>query len=90
MPIDLPDEARKRAIASLRRYCGEHLDTDVGDLKAALLLDFFLKEIAPSVYNAAIGDAQTYVRDRLDDLEGVCHEDEFAYWPKASPARRAR
>lgn len=53
-----------------------------------LLLDFFLKEIAPTVYNGAISDAQTYLRDRVGDLEGACYEPEFAYWAK--PTRRSR
>ena len=41
-------------------------------------------EIAPSVYNAAIADAQTYLRDRVADLEGACYAPEFGYWPKAT------
>lgn len=89
MTISLPDDARKQSIASIRRYFAEELEQEVGDLKAGLLLDFFLKEIAPTVYNAAIADAQTYVRDRLADLEGVCSAPEFAYWPSGS-VRRGR
>jgi uncharacterized protein (DUF2164 family) len=90
MPITLSDDARKQALASIRRYCAENLDLDLetGDLKIALLLDFFLKEIAPSVYNAAVVDAQVFVRDRLADLEATCYEPEFVYWPKSSSVRR--
>jgi uncharacterized protein (DUF2164 family) len=90
MAITLSDDARKQALASIRRYCAENLDLELeaGDLKIALLLDFFLKEIAPSVYNAAIVDAQVFLRDRLADLEATCYEPEFVYWPKASSVRR--
>lgn len=88
MTLELPDEARKQALASIRRYCAESLELEVGDIKAASLLEFFLKELAPSVYNAAIGDAQVYFRDRLADLEASCYEPEFGYWPKASAIRR--
>ncbi len=87
MPIALTPEDTKRAIASIRRYCDEELDLDVGDLKAGNLLAFFLAEIAPSVYNAAIGDAQTYLRDRVADLEGVCYAPPFAYWPASRTPR---
>ena len=90
MTISLPDDARKRSIASLQRYVAEELDQDIGDLKAGLLLDFFLKEIAPTVYNGAIGDAQAYLRERLVDLEGVCAVPEFAYWPSGSVRRASR
>ena len=88
MAITLSTEGNKQALASIRRYCTEALELDVGDLKASSLLDFFLKEIGPSVYNAAIADAQVYLRDRVADLEGTCYEAEFAYWPKASSVRR--
>lgn len=90
MAITLGDDARKQALASLRRYCRERLDLDLpeGDLQAAALLDFFLAEVAPSVYNAAITDAQVYLRERVADLEGACYEPEFSYWPKGSAVRR--
>ena len=89
MPIKLSDEAAKRAIASVRRYVTEQLEQEIGELQARLLLEFFLKEIGPSVYNAAIGDAQVYLRDRVTDLEGACYAPEFEYWlPK--PGGRTR
>ena len=80
MPIELESDQRKRAIASIRRYFDENMDEDIGELKATLLLDFVLVEIAPSVYNLAVTEAQTYFRDKVADLEGVCHEFEFGYW----------
>jgi len=90
MTITLAEDAQRQAIASLKRYLAEELDQDVGDLKAGLLLEFILKEIAPSVYNAAIGDAQTFLRDRVADLDGACSAPEFAYWPKATVRRPSR
>ena len=47
MSIKLTDEQRKQSIASIKRYVAQELDQDIGELKAGLLLDFFLKEIAP-------------------------------------------
>lgn len=88
MAIALSDAAKNQSIASIRRYFASELDQDIGDLKAALILDFFLREVAPSVYNAAIADAQTYLRDRLVDLEATCYEAEFSYWPRDSFSRR--
>ncbi|HNV74425.1 MAG: DUF2164 domain-containing protein [Gemmatimonadetes bacterium] len=87
MPIELSPEDTTRAIASLRRYCDEQLDEKIGELKARLFLEFILKEIGPSIYNGAIGDAQAYFRDRVADLEGACSQQEFDYWPR-STARR--
>ena len=90
MPISLSDDARAQSIASIKRYFLEELDQDVGELKAGLLLEFILKEIAPTVYNGAIADAQTYLRDRLADLEGACAVPEFAYWSPRSVRRSSR
>lgn len=90
MTISLSDDARKQSIASIKRYFAEELDQDIGELKAGLLLDFMLKEIAPTIYNSAITDAQTYLRDRLVDLEGACSVAEFGYWPSGSVRRGSR
>lgn len=90
MTVTLSDEARKHSIASIKRYFAEELEQDVGELKAGLVLDFFLKEIAPSVYNGAVADAQVYLRERLVDLEGACSIPEFSYWPSSSVRRAAR
>lgn len=87
MKISLSDAARKQSIASIKRYFAEELEQDVGDLKAGLVLDFFVKEIAPTIYNGAIGDAQTFLRDRVADLDGACSVPEFAYWPGTSVRR---
>ena len=89
MPVQLSDDTRQKVLASIRRYFSEQLDQDIGDLQAGLMLEFILKEVGPSIYNAAIGDAQTYMRDRVADLEGVCFEPELAYWPKGT-TRRSR
>jgi uncharacterized protein (DUF2164 family) len=86
--ITLSPETTKQLQASIKRYAAEHLDEEMGDLKAGLLLDFCLKEIGPSIYNKAIADARTYFEVRLVDLDGVCYEQEFAYWPPKPGGRR--
>jgi uncharacterized protein (DUF2164 family) len=88
MPITLSPDVTKRLEASIRRFFGAHLEQDIGDLKAGLLLDYVLREIGPSVYNKAIADAQAYFQGRVADLEGVCYEREFTYWEP--PPRRGR
>lgn len=90
MTVRLSDEATKQARLSIRRYYAEafELETEITDLQVIGLLDFFLKEIAPSVHNAAIAEAQVYLRDRVADLESVCSQPEFVYWPKGSAVRR--
>lgn len=88
MAVALSVDARKQALASIRRFCTENLELEPNEIQVVSLLEFVLKEIAPSVYNAAVADAQAYLRDRLADLEGTCYEPEFVYWPKSSSVRR--
>ena len=86
MPIKLTAEATTQLQASIKRYVAEHLEEEIGDLKAALFLEFCVAEVGAVVYNQAIADAQAYFQERAADLDGVCHEPEFAYWKK--PAGR--
>jgi uncharacterized protein (DUF2164 family) len=84
--LSLTDDARKLAIASIRRHFTEELDQDVGDLKATLLLDFFLAELGPTVYNMGVADARAFFAERTEDL-GALSLEEFTYWPAASRRR---
>ena len=36
-----------------------------------------------SINEKAIVDAQSYFTGRVADLEGVCHEPEFGFWPRS-------
>ncbi len=88
MTITLRADARSRCVASIKRYFVEEIDGEVGDLQAGFLLDFFLKEIAPLVYNGASADAQACFQQHTADLDGACFVPEFAYWstPPRLPA----
>lgn len=88
--IEFPKEIRKQAIASIQRYFEENLPEPIGDLPAGLLLNFFLEEIGPVIYNHAITDAQTRMQQRVADLTGELFADEFQYWPRYDAKRRNR
>ena len=38
------------------------------------LLDFFLDQIGPTIYNRAVGDAQALMQDKLIDIDGELFE----------------
>lgn len=85
--ITIADESRKRAIASIQRYVADNLDQEIGDLKAALVLDYFLAEHGPTIYNKAIADAKAFFDERAADLGAICYHAEFPFWDarKRSP-----
>ena len=80
MAISIPREKQQQMIASIRRYFSENLDDEIGELKAGLVLDYFLREIGPTVYNQAIIDSQSYFQEKVTDLDGSCYELEFDFW----------
>ncbi len=86
MAIHLSQDTSTQLRESIKRFVAEHMDQDIGDLKAMMLLDFCLKEIGPSIYNKASSDAQRYFETKVVDLEGSCYEHEFQYWVPKSRA----
>ncbi len=78
--VTISAEARKQAIASIKRYFEEEMDQEIGDLRAGLLLDYILTELGPAVYNQAVADARAFFEERAADLDGVCYRAEFPYW----------
>jgi uncharacterized protein (DUF2164 family) len=87
--IELSKQARADAVASLQRYFEENLDP-IGDLPASLLLNFFLEDIGPAIYNQAVADAQSRLQQRVSDLSGELYADEFQYWIRAEAKRKNR
>jgi uncharacterized protein (DUF2164 family) len=90
MIIEISKEARAEAIASIQRYFQENLPEPIGDLPAGLLLNFFLEEIGPAIYNRAIADAQARMQLRISDLSGELYADELQYWPRIEKKRKNR
>lgn len=82
MTIKLEPQARGRFLASIKRYFAEQLDDDIGDLKAEILLEFVMKEIAPTIYNRAVADAQARAQLLVSELDTACYEPDLGFWSK--------
>lgn len=83
-PIELSKQDRTDAFASLKRYIRENLalTEPIGDLRLEMLLNYFVEEIGPAIYNRAIADAQARMLQRVQDLDGELFAEPFQYWPK--------
>ena len=88
--IELSKEDRQQAIASIERYFLVNMDEKIGNVTAGALLGFFLQEIAPSVYNRGVADAQERLQQRVAELDFEVHEAEFAYWQTFDKAGKTR
>ena len=88
MAIELNKDTQTVLITSIQRFFTEHMDAPIGNMQARSLLDYFLKEVGPSVYNQAIADAQSHLQAKVLDLDVECHEKEFDFWKSARPAAK--
>ena len=88
--IELSKEKRTEAIASIKKYFEEEIREPIGDLRAGLLLDFFLEDIGAAIYNQAIEDAQARMQQRVADLDGELYADEFQYWVRQAARKKGK
>jgi uncharacterized protein (DUF2164 family) len=82
MKLKLTPQEMRDVIPSIQNYILENFDEEIGDLKAQLLLDFFMTEVGPYAYNKGVNDSEAFFREKVEDLQGVCHKDPLTYWIK--------
>lgn len=87
MTIELSKEARKAAASSIQRYLNENIEEDIGNVTADALLQFFIEEIGPCIYNKAVSDVQERLQSRIMELDVEVYEEEFRYWQKGQRKR---
>jgi uncharacterized protein (DUF2164 family) len=86
--IELSEQAKKDAVASIRQYFDVNLSEPIGELPAGLLLNYFVEEIGPAIYNKGVADAQARLLRRVDDVSGELYVDEFQYWSRLAAKRK--
>jgi uncharacterized protein (DUF2164 family) len=74
--VHLSDDRRARILAAFKSYFSEQFDEPLSDFRAAGLLDFFIAELGPAVYNQGVRDACGYLQEKLGDIEGEVYEPE--------------
>lgn len=76
MRIKLSDDRRASILRSIKQHYLDEFDEEISDFRANGLLDFFVKELGPPVYNQGVRDAAAFVQDKLTDIEGEVYERE--------------
>jgi uncharacterized protein (DUF2164 family) len=74
--IRLSAERRATLLAAVKRYFSAEFDESLSDFRAEALLDFFVRELGPPVYNQGVRDACGYLQEKLTDIEGDVYERE--------------
>jgi uncharacterized protein (DUF2164 family) len=76
MRIRLSAERRATLLGAIKRYFSDEFDELMSDYRAEGLLDFFVRELGPPVYNQGVRDACGYLQAKLTDIEGDIYERE--------------
>ena len=64
--ISIEDKNEMKKVIS--NYFLKERDEDLGDLACHLLLEFFIEELGPYIYNQGVEDAHIYMKDKIEDL----------------------
>jgi uncharacterized protein (DUF2164 family) len=70
MTIRLSPDRRAALVRAIKDYTAAEFDEALSDFRAQALLDFFVKELGPPVYNQGVRDAAGYMHEKLGDIDG--------------------
>jgi len=76
MRIELSEERREQLATEVQQLFLDEFERDLSEFQAERLIDFFMSQMGPPVYNQAVQDARRYVMAKLDDLDGEVYESE--------------
>jgi len=74
MRIRLSPERRASLLRAIKQHFSAEFDEPLSDFRAQGLLDFFVRELGPPVYNQGVRDASSFIQERLADIEGEVYE----------------
>jgi len=69
--IKVTKEQRDEMVSAIKHYFLKEREEEIGDLRAGLMLDFILEELAPEFYNQGVSDSYTYMKDTIEDLLSI-------------------
>lgn len=74
--VRLSDERKATLVRQLRLYFDDNFDDELSGFRAEGLIDFFVRELGPPLYNQGVRDACAYLQGKLTDIEGEVYEPE--------------
>lgn len=74
MRIKLSADRRAALLRAIKEHFAAEFDEPLSDFRANGLLDFFVRELGPPVYNQGVRDAAGYMQQKLADIEGEITE----------------
>ena len=74
MRIRLSPERRASLLRAVKTHFSAEFDEPLSDFRAEGLVDFFVRELGPPVYNQGVRDASSFIQEKLADIEGEVYE----------------
>jgi len=74
--IKISDDRKTALLGLLTEFYAEIFDEELSAYRAERLLNFFVKQLGPSIYNQAIADARAFMFEKLEDLDVEFYEPE--------------
>lgn len=65
----LTKEEKAKAVDSIIAYFLDERDEEIGIIAASNILDFFEQELAPKIYDKAVDDAKTVIKQELEEFD---------------------
>jgi uncharacterized protein (DUF2164 family) len=72
--IRLSPDRRAGVLRAIKAYYAAEFDEPLSDFRAEGLLDFFVRELGPPIYNQGVHDATGFMQQKLADIDGEIYE----------------
>lgn len=67
--VTLTEEQKQLLMEQIHDFFDAEFDEDIGIIKQSRILDLFVEQLAPFVYNKALDDAMLWYKRQQDNLE---------------------
>ena len=67
--VNLTEEQKKNLMSEIHNFFKSEYDEDLGIIKQQKIMDMFVEQLAPIVYNKALDDAILWYKRQQDNLE---------------------
>lgn len=72
--IELSDDRKAELIYKIKAYFENELSQEIGQFDAEFLLDFFAKELGANIYNQALWDMQSQLKERFELMNDIIYQ----------------
>ncbi len=69
MVVSLTEDQKKNIMSEIHDFFDAEYGEDIGIIKQQRILELFLEQLAPKIYNKALDDAMLWYKRQQDNME---------------------